>query len=153
MEMLAAGNRVFLEKRAELVKAQKRAEDFQKLGEAAKSNSLIQRAPEVVEEYLQQAAEDSGVASVYIDAEALHQSGLAEQLATLSPAVASQYEEALQTGSTIEIPAGEYLTKNSISELNDALVPHLQFAKEPSLHQVSNGVGAPAPAIQSQGTT
>ena len=53
----------------------------------------------------------------YIDANILLQTGVAEQVAELSPAVAAQLQEAAQTGGQIAIPAGEYAANLARSEV------------------------------------
>lgn len=141
VEIATAGRQAFRVREQEIARAQQRAEGFKAVGTIAKENALITRAPEVAEEYLQEAAEDSGVSTVYIDAESLHQSGLAERLVEISPTAAAQMEEALRTGGEIAIPAGEYLTRVATTDLNEPLVPFMHFADEPSLHQTGAGNG------------
>ena len=151
VEIATAGRQAFRVREQEIARAQQRAEGFKAVGAIAKENALITRAPEVAEEYLQEAAEDSGVSTVYIDAESLHQSGLAERLVEISPTAAAQMEEALRTGGELAIPAGEYLTRVATTDLNEPLVPFMHFADEPSLHQTGAGNGAISGQVPNNG--
>lgn len=46
----------------------------------------------------------------YLDADVLHQSGLAERAAQVSPSIAAQYEAALASGGAIQIPQAEWVS-------------------------------------------
>ena len=120
----------------EKAKAEQCTQNFKDLGQLARENVLAERAPDVAESYFQEVGDAVGHSEVYIDAQAVQDLGLAESLAQLSPAFASKFQEALQTGGEVAIPAGEYLARIARSEINDDLAPLLHLADEPSLHQM-----------------
>ena len=150
-EIATAGHRAYLAHQVEKAKAEQRTQNFKDLGQLARENVLAERAPDVAESYFQEVGDAVGHSEVYIDAQAVQDLGLAESLAQLSPAFASKFREALQSGSEIAIPAGEYLARVARSDINNDLAPLLHLADEPSLHQMENGAEegqAPAQAPQ-----
>lgn len=84
---------------------------FDKLADMAKADKVLARAPEIVEEIVQNATEDSDGSHIYVSANALNQSGLAAQVAEASPTVAAEIAQATQDNGLIAIPAAEYATK------------------------------------------
>jgi hypothetical protein len=135
-EIATAGHRAYLTHQVEKAKAEARTQNFKGLGQLARENVLAERAPDVAESYFQEVGEAVGHSEVYIDAQAVQDAGLAEALVQLSPSAASQFQAALQSGSEIAIPAGEYLMRIARSDINDDLAPLLHLADEPSLHQM-----------------
>lgn len=135
-EIATAGHRAYLTHQVEKAKAEVRAQNFKDLGQLARENVLAERAPDVAESYFQEVGEAVGHSEVYIDAQAVQEAGLAEALMQLSPSAAAQFQGALQSGSEIAIPAGEYLMRIARSDINDDLAPLLHLADEPSLHQM-----------------
>lgn len=135
-EIATAGHRAYLSHQVEKAKAEARTQNFKDLGQLARENVLTERAPDVAESYFQEVGDAVGRSEVYIDAQAVQDAGLAEALMQLSPTAASQFQEALQSGSEIAIPAGEYLMRIARSDINDDLAPLLHLADEPSLHQM-----------------
>lgn len=135
-EIATAGHRAYLSHQVEKAKAEARTQNFKDLGQLARENVLAERAPDVAESYFQEVGDAVGRSEVYIDAQAVQDAGLAEALMQLSPTAASQFQEALQSGSEIAIPAGEYLMRIARSDINDDLAPLLHLADEPSLHQM-----------------
>ena len=135
-EIATAGHRAYMTRQVEKAKAEARTQNFKDLGQLARENVLAERAPDVAESYFQEVGDAVGRSEVYIDAQAVQDAGLAEALMQLSPTAASQFQEALQSGSEIAIPAGEYLMRIARSDINDDLAPLLHLADEPSLHQM-----------------
>ena len=135
-EIATAGHRAYMTHQVEKAKAEARTQNFKDLGQLARENVLAERAPDVAESYFQEVGEAVGHSEVYIDAQAVQDAGLAEALVQLSPSAASQFQAALQSGSEIAIPAGEYLMRIARSDINDDLAPLLHLADEPSLHQM-----------------
>lgn len=135
-EIATAGHRAYMTHQVEKAKAEARTQNFKDLGQLARENVLAERAPDVAESYFQEVGEAVGHSEVYIDAQAVQDAGLAEALMQLSPSAASQFQAALQSGSEIAIPAGEYLMRIARSGINDDLAPLLHLADEPSLHQM-----------------
>lgn len=135
-EIATAGHRAYLSRQVEKAKAEARAQNFKDFGQLARENVLAERAPDVAESYFQEVGDAVGHSEVYIDAQAVQEAGLAEALMQLSPSAAAQFQGALQSGSEIAIPAGEYLMRIARSDINDDLAPLLHLADEPSLHQM-----------------
>lgn len=135
-EIATAGHRAYMTHQVEKAKAETRTQNFKDLGQLARENVLAERAPDVAESYFQEVGEVVGHSEVYIDAQAVQDAGLAEALMQLSPTAAAQFQEALQSGGEIAIPAGEYLMRIARSDINDDLAPLLHLADEPSLHQM-----------------
>lgn len=135
-EIATAGHRAYMTHQVEKAKAETRTQNFKDLGQLARENVLAERAPDVAESYFQEVGDAVGHSEVYIDAQAVQDAGLAEALMQVSPTAAAQFQEALQSGSEIAIPAGEYLMRIARSDINDDLAPLLHLADEPSLHQM-----------------
>lgn len=116
-----------LEKRMQSAhQAETTAVQFQQLGELAKASKVLARDPDTFESFIAHATQDGPAPNVFIDAKALMQSGVAEQVAALSPAVAAQYQTALATGGDIQIPVAEYATRLAGTDLNQHLLDHLK---------------------------
>lgn len=110
-------------------KAQAAEEDAQVIGqlnELARASKVLQRDPQAFSDFIEQAAEGGPVQEVFIDANMLMQSGVADQVAAASPTVASQLQTALQTGGMIAIPVEEYATNIAATEYAQSLAPHLK---------------------------
>nr|DAV45586.1 MAG TPA: hypothetical protein [Caudoviricetes sp.] len=135
-EIATAGHRAYMTRQVEKAKAEVRTQNFKDLGQLARENVLAERAPDVAESYFQEVGDAVGHSEVYIDAQAVQDAGLAEALVQLSPSAAAQFQGALQSGSEIAIPAGEYLMRIARSDINDDLAPLLHLADEPSLYQM-----------------
>ncbi|MDR1275393.1 MAG: hypothetical protein LBL72_03280, partial [Candidatus Accumulibacter sp.] len=70
------------------------------------------------------------VSHVYFDAKTLYQSGLAEQIAEVSPSAAEQLPDALETGGQIAIPVEEYAARIAPTESAQNLVDHIKVDPE-----------------------
>ena len=77
----------------------------------AKADKVLQRAPELIEEMVQNATQDCGASHIYISAGDLHQSGMAADVAAVSPTVAAEIRQATVENGLIAIPAAEYATR------------------------------------------
>lgn len=124
----AARRQEVAEQRAQ--QADQGVEYLGKLNELAAASKVLQRDPETFEAFVAQAAEAGPVQDVFISAQTLAQSGIAEQLAAVSPAVASQLETALATGGDIRIPVAEYTTRIAPTEYAQSLLDHLKTDPE-----------------------
>ncbi|MFV0678855.1 MAG: hypothetical protein ACK5NW_00935, partial [Ottowia sp.] len=102
------------------------AELLTRLTEASKASKLLAREPDTFEQFVAQAADGGPVESIYLDANVLMQSGLAPQLAEVSPSVAEQITEAGATGGQIAIPVAEYAARIAPTELSAGLLDHLK---------------------------
>jgi hypothetical protein len=110
-------------------RAARAEQDATRLGQlmdAAHSSRLLQRDPETFEQFVEQAAEDGPVTHVYIDGQTLMQSGVAEQVAAASPAVAAQLQQAAASGGQVSIPVEEYMARIAPTEYSQQLLDHLK---------------------------
>lgn len=114
--------------RAEQAEAQ--AQQIEQINQFAAASKLLQRDPESFQAFVDHAAESGPVRDVFISAQALMQSGVAEQVAAVSPAVAEQMQQAVDTGGDIRIPVGEYAAKIAPTEFAQSLVDHLKTDPE-----------------------
>lgn len=80
---------------------------FEQLAKLSEASKVRQRDMATFESFLESAAAGTPVENVYISAEALMQSGHAEKLAELSPAVRGQLEPAALSGGEVRIPVQE----------------------------------------------
>lgn len=96
------------------------------LNKLAAADKLLARDPETFEAFVAQASEGGPVQQVFIDAKTLMQSGVAEQVAAVSPAVAAQLETAVATGGQIAIPIEEYTARIAPTEYAQGLLDHLK---------------------------
>jgi len=81
---------------------------LRELDTLAKASVVRERDVETFEGFLQTVTQDTPVESLYIDSQALLDSGLAEVLAGQSPTVAAQLEQA-SAGTMIRIPTAEVM--------------------------------------------
>lgn len=107
-------------------RAQSGAEFIDNINKLVQADKLLARDPDTFEQFVSQAAEAGRVQQVFIDAQTLMQSGVAEQVVAMSPSVAAQIGEALQTGGQISIPVEEYATRIAPTEYAQSLVDHIK---------------------------
>ena len=90
------------------------------IDQAAQQSKLAQRDPVTFSEVVDEVVGDKH--HLYLDAQALNQSGLAEAAAKASPSIAAQYAQALQQGGDIQVPQNEWVSLISPNkELADPL--------------------------------
>lgn len=106
------------------------AEFLGSLNKLAAADKLLARDPETFEQFIAQATESGPVQQVFIDAQTLMQSGVAQQVAAVSPSVASQLDTAVQTGGQIAIPVEEYVARIAPTEYAQGLLDHLKTEPE-----------------------
>jgi len=106
--------------------AEEQAARIEQFNQFAAASKVLQRDPEAFAQFVAQAAQDGPVQAVFIDAHALLQSGVADQVAAVSPAVAEQLETAAATGGQIAIPVEEYAAAIAPSDAAAALLDHLK---------------------------
>jgi hypothetical protein len=92
----------------------------------SQASKLAGRDAATFEQFVGQAKEEGPVQDVYIDAQALMQSGVADQVAAASPSVADQLPAAVATSGVIRIPAEEYAARIAPTELSQSLLDHLR---------------------------
>lgn len=103
-------------------------ETITKLSQASK---VAARDPETFQQFIEHANQDGPVQDVYIEAETLAQSGLADQMAAASPSVAEQLPTALATGGQVRIPVSEYMARIAPNkELSQSMLEHLKVDPE-----------------------
>ena len=110
--------------------AERGGEYLDKLNQAMAASKVLQRDPETFEQFVASAAEGAPVQAVFIDANTLMQSDVADQVIAASPAVASQIQQAMQTGGQIAIPIDEYAAKIAPTDAAGALLEHLKTDPE-----------------------
>ncbi|WP_347989505.1 JAB domain-containing protein [Methylomonas sp. AM2-LC] len=104
------------------------------LSALAAANKVRGRSISTFQDFVKDASNGSNAENVYIDAKVLHQSGLADDLKRVSPAVADQYGEALASGGDVRIPMDEYLTHVAGTEMDRGLLEHLRLKPEEMSH-------------------
>lgn len=110
--------------------AEQRTQFIERVNQLAAASKVRQRDVDTFEKFIDQAAEGAPVQNVYIDANTLAQSGVADQLAALSPSVAEQLPAALATGGEIQIPVAEYTARIAGSELSQSLIEDIRVEGE-----------------------
>ena len=106
--------------------AEQNAEAFGQLDQLAAASKVRERDADTFEKFVAQATEDGPMQDVFISANTLAQSGVAEALAQVSPSVAEQFETALATGGDIRIPLAEYTSRIAGTEYSQPLLEHLK---------------------------
>ncbi|MBK8772854.1 MAG: hypothetical protein IPM06_20820 [Rhizobiales bacterium] len=104
---------------------QQDAQAIAALSKLAAASKVRQRDATTFESFIRQATEDGQVETLYIDANALMQSGVADQVTQLSPSVAEQIEVAAATGGQVRIPTAEYATALA-GQFDQQLIPNLK---------------------------
>ncbi|CAK0754988.1 hypothetical protein CCP3SC1_2450001 [Gammaproteobacteria bacterium] len=99
-------------------------ENIAKLAAASKT---LQRDPETFEQFVEEGVKNGPVDTIFIDANTLFQSGIAEEVAKISPSVAEQLTTARATGGLIAIPTEEYLIRIAPTEFSEPLLDHVKF--------------------------
>lgn len=113
-EIVSARNAQFAEQNAQLLDG---------LVKLAASDKVLARNPESFQTFLQAMNPDEGPAhTLYFQASDLQETGVAQQLAQVSPSIAAQLPEALQTGGVVAVPVDEVLTNIAPTEYAQALV-------------------------------
>lgn len=107
--------------------SEQQAQALAELTEQAKASKVLARDPATFETFIRRTVDGTPAQTVYIDGQTLMQSGLAEQVAAISPAVAEQVAQAAATGGTVAIPTEEYATLIAPTELSGQLLDHLRL--------------------------
>ena len=88
--------------------AETNAQAVEALAKLSQDSKLRQRAPEVFQQFVQESTQGGPLENVFISAQTLAQSGKIDQIKHASPAVAEQFDQALQTGGDVRIPVAEF---------------------------------------------
>ena len=131
LEVAAATAHVFAENAAQKAKAEANVQAAQRFSELKQSDQTTQLDPESVDSLHAQAAERAQVDTVYVDAQALHQTGLDQKFGTVKE-IAQQIESAMATGGQVGIPFATYARE--IAPNDDGTFASIaQFGATPSL--------------------
>ncbi|VDO06519.1 unnamed protein product [Brugia timori] len=125
-EVVSASAKRIRERVSQAQEAKANAAKLQQISDLAEASKLRARDPDSFQEFVNQAAENGPIKDVFIDANQLMQTGMAEQIAAVSPAVADQLSTALATGGDIRIPIAEYAARIAGTEFNQSLMDHLK---------------------------
>jgi hypothetical protein len=106
--------------------AEQGAQAVEELHKLVAADKLLQRDPQSFEQFVKEASQDSPVQHVYIDAKTLMQSGVAEQVAQVSPTVAEQLQVAAELGAQIAIPVEEYAARIAPTDFAQSLIDHIK---------------------------
>lgn len=107
--------------------AEETAQAVEQINQLAASDKLLQRDADTFQEFVAQAAEDGPVDTVYVSGRMLMQSGLSAPLAEVSPAVRSQLDQSILTGTDIAIPVEEYTARIAPTPQATQLLDHVKF--------------------------
>lgn len=110
--------------------AEQSAQTLEQLDQLAAASKVRQRDADTFEAFIAQVSEDGPVQNVYLDANTLMQSGMAEQLAAVSPSVAEQLPAALVAGGEIQIPVAEYTARIAGTEYSQGLIDDIRVEGE-----------------------
>lgn len=110
--------------------AEQGAEFLNDLNKLAAADKMLARDSDSFEQFIAQVAETGPVQTVFIDARTLMQSGVAEQVAAVSPSVAAQLETAIASGGQVAIPVEEYTARIAPTEYAQGLLDHLKTEPE-----------------------
>lgn len=94
---------------------------------AAQESKTLARAPEVFQSFIESTTDGTPAQDLYISAQTLNQSGLADQVAAVLPSVAEQLPEASVSNGFIRIPTAEYVTALAGNKLNEQLIDNIKL--------------------------
>jgi hypothetical protein len=94
---------------------------------SAEQSKTLARAPEVFQQFIESTTDGTPAQDVYISANALMQSGVADQVAEVLPSVKEQLPEAAASNGFIRIPTAEYVTAMAGNELNQQLIDNIKL--------------------------
>lgn len=107
--------------------AERQAALLKQITEISQASKVLEASPETFEQFLQAAMEDGPGNSIFIDGKTLMQSGLAEQVAQISPEIADKVRVATKNGGMVQIPVSEYITRIAPTELGNQLLDHIRI--------------------------
>ena len=112
------------------VRVEKITQVVEELNQLSAANKTRTRDIDTFKEFIDQATEDGPVQNVYVSADVLRQSGMANELAKLSPVVAAQIEGALATNGEVQIPIAEYMANIAPTNVSAAIIDDLRVEGE-----------------------
>ena len=134
--------------RAEKVRTEFNAMQLQKAVETVKNSQAFQKTPELFNEFADAVGEQNpGIANVGIDVASLHQDGEAgaaavEAIKEILPQMAKQIDEAVQTGSVVDLPLADYIKAAQDDRVTTAVSKHSVVGSDASLAQAERAEAA-----------
>jgi hypothetical protein len=112
-------------------KSESTALNIEQLNKVVAASKVLQRDPTIIHDFATEVSENGPVQNLYINAETLMQSGVAQKLSELLPSITEEnIAEALATGGEIKIPVADYVTHIAGTDLAPELVDHLRVEGE-----------------------
>ena len=94
---------------------------------ATEESKLRARDLETFQSFVSATTDGTPAQDIYISAQTLMQSGVAEEVAKVLPSVAEQLNDAAQSNGFIRIPTAEYVANISGTDLNQKLIDNIQL--------------------------
>lgn len=94
---------------------------------SAQESKTRARAPEVFQQFIESTTDGTPAQDLYISAQTLNQSGMAEQVAEILPSVREQLPEASVSNGFIRIPTAEYVTAMAGNQLDQQLIDNVKL--------------------------
>lgn len=113
-------------KQEQVTTAEQTAGALTELNTLAAASKVRTRDAGTFDQFVASATADGDVQDLFISAQTLAQSGIADQVAAASPAVREQFAVALETGTDIRIPLAEYAANIAPEGYAQGLVEHLK---------------------------
>ena len=111
--------------------AERAALNIEQLNKVVAASKVLQRDPTIIHDFATEVSDNGPVQNLYINAETLMQSGVAQKLSELLPSITEEnIAEALATGGEIKIPVADYVTHIAGTDLAPELVDHLRVEGE-----------------------
>lgn len=112
-------------------KSENTALNIEQLNKVVAASKVLQRDPTIIHDFATEVSENGPVQNLYINAETLMQSGVAQKLTELLPSITEEnIAEALATGGELKIPVADYVTHIAGTDLAPELVDHLRVEGE-----------------------
>lgn len=121
---------------------------LQKAVQVAKNSQAFEKTPELFNEFADAVGEQNpGIANVGIDVASLHQDGEAgaaavEAIKEILPQMAKQIDEAVQTGSVVELPLADYIRAAKDDRVTMPVSRHSVVGSDASLAQAERAEAA-----------
>jgi hypothetical protein len=140
--------------RAQKARTEFNAMQLQKAVQVAKNSQAFEKTPELFDEFATAVGEQNpGIATVGIDVASLHQDGEAgaaavEAIKEILPHKANEIDEAVKTGSVVELPLAQYIQAAKDDRVTASVSRHSVVGDDASLAQAQR---AEAAVVQDRG--
>lgn len=134
--------------RAEKARTEFNAMQLQKAVQVAKNSQAFEKTPELFDEFATAVGEQNpGIATVGIDVASLHQDGEAgaaavEAIKEILPHKANEIDEAVKTGSVVELPLAQYIQAAKDDRVTASVSRHSVVGDDASLAQAQRAEAA-----------